>query len=65
MVLMDNPMAAGEGNKDTNEQAEGEEKEVGKKVVDFDEARRRSSGVIIDVYSGEYICNMYLFFLRK
>lgn len=58
MALMNNPMAAGEEEKDTKEQAEGEEKEVGKKVVDFEEAGRRSTRVMMDVYTGEYIGKM-------
>ena len=43
MALMNNPMATGEKEKDTEEQVEGDEKEVGKKVVDFEEAGRRST----------------------
>jgi len=58
MALMNNPMAAGEEEKDAKEEAEGEEKEVGKKVVDFEEVGRRSTRVMMDVYTGEYIGKM-------
>ena len=58
MALMNNPMAAGEEEKDTKEHAEGEEKVVGKKVVDFEEVGRRSTRVMMDVYTGEYISKM-------
>lgn len=50
MALM-NPLA---GEKDANEQGEGK---VGKKV-DFEEAGRRSSRLVMDVYTGEYIKKM-------
>ena len=58
MVLVNNSMAAGEGKKDATEQAEGEEKEVRRKVVGSEELGRRSSRVMIHVYTGEYICKM-------
>ena len=54
MALMNNPMAAGEEEKNAEEQVEGDEKEVGKKVVDFEEAGRRYSRVMMDVYTGKY-----------
>ena len=58
MALMNNPMATGEEEKDAEEQVEGDKKGVGKKVVDFEEVGRRSTRVMMDVYTGEYISKM-------
>ena len=55
MALMNNPMVTGEEEKDAEEQVEGDEKEVGKKVVDFEKVGRRYSRVMMDVYTGVYI----------
>mmetsp|Transcript_1259 Transcript_1259/g.2734 ORF Transcript_1259/g.2734 Transcript_1259/m.2734 type:complete len:606 (-) Transcript_1259:102-1919(-) len=57
MALMNTPLAA-TGENGGSESAEGGDEEVGKKIVDFEEADRRSSRVMMDVYTGEYITKM-------
>mmetsp|Transcript_2217 Transcript_2217/g.4313 ORF Transcript_2217/g.4313 Transcript_2217/m.4313 type:complete len:168 (+) Transcript_2217:223-726(+) len=57
MALMNTPLAATCENGGA-ESAAGGDKEVGKKIVDFEEADRRSSRVMMDVYTGEYITKM-------
>jgi len=57
MALMNTPLAA-MGENGGSESAEIGDIEVGKKIVDFEEADRRSSRVMMDVYTGEYITKM-------